>query len=312
MSKKVIVVLGATGQQGRGLVDAILEDPAHEFTARCVTRQMGDKARDLQARGCEVVCADLDDKGSLVKAFQGAHGAFVVTNFWDHMNAERELQQACNAAEAAKTANLRHVVWSSLEDTRKFIPDNNENIPWLGKYRVPHFDAKGEANEYFKRCGVPFTIVDTTFYWDNLLGFTKLQKISDDQLVMTLPMGKKKLSGIAANDIGRCVYGVFKNPQQYLGRQIGIAGEHLTGEEMATVISRITGKKVTYTSPTCAVYARQGFPGADDMANMFHFYQDYSDQFMAHRDIDATKKLHPKLQSFETFVNNHKAEFDKL
>ena len=126
--KKIIAVVGATGAQGGGLVRAILADPDGAFTARALTRNAGsDRARELASQGAEVIEADLDDETSLRKAFDGAYGAYVVTNFWvqrtpeqeqARTRAEMELDQAAAAARAAKDAELRHVVWSTLEDTR--------------------------------------------------------------------------------------------------------------------------------------------------------------------------------------------------
>src|SRR5687767_961960 len=115
MAKKILAVTGATGAQGGGLVRAILADG--EFAARAVTRNVnGEKARELAALGAEVVAANLDDEASLKKAFADAHGAFCLTNFWEHFSPEKELLQAEHLAKAAKAAGVRHAVWSTLED----------------------------------------------------------------------------------------------------------------------------------------------------------------------------------------------------
>src|SRR5689334_7782961 len=111
--KKIIAVMGATGSQGGGLVRAILAHPEHGFTARAITRKPdSDKARALAAKGAEVVAGDADDPPSLERAFAGAHGAFVVTNFWEHLSPERELDQAAAMARATRAADVAHVVWS--------------------------------------------------------------------------------------------------------------------------------------------------------------------------------------------------------
>src|SRR5918993_1578494 len=169
--KKIIVVTGATGTQGGGLVRAILADPNSGFAVRAVTRDPNkDKSKELAGAGAEVVKADLDDVESLKKAFAGAHGVYAVTNFWEHFSAEKEKAQAKNIAEAAKAAGVKHVIWSTLEDTRKFMPADDKRMPLLQeKYRVPHFDAKAEANAYFS--GLPVTYLVTSFYWDNLYLF---------------------------------------------------------------------------------------------------------------------------------------------
>ncbi len=222
----------ATGAQGGGLVRAILSDKGGGFTARAITRDPNsDKAKELAKLGAEVVAADVDDPESLKRAFQGAYGAYCVTFFWAHFSPEKELAEATAMASAAKHAGVQHVIWSTLEDTRQWVPLSDNRMPTLmGKYKVPHFDAKGEANHVFTDLGLPVTFLLTSFYWDNLIGFGMgPKKGPDGKLAITLPMGDKKLPGIAAEDIGRCAYGIFKGGREYIGKTVGIAGEHLTG-----------------------------------------------------------------------------------
>src|SRR5690349_9597922 len=158
-NSRTIAVVGATGAQGGGLVRAILADPSSGFRARAITRKAsGDKAVELRKLGAEVVEADLDNEDSLVKAFDGAYGAYCVTNYWEHFTPAKEVSQAGNMALAAKSAKLKHVVWSTLEDTRKRVPLSDNRMPTLmEKYKVPHFDAKGEADAAFVDAGVPTT-----------------------------------------------------------------------------------------------------------------------------------------------------------
>ncbi len=212
--KKVIAVVGATGAQGGGLVRAILNDPKGGFAARAITRNKdSDKAKQLAKLGAEVVEADLDNEQSLDKAFQGAYGAFCITNFWEHYSPEKEAAQARAMARAAKRAGLRHVIWSTLEDTRKWVPLDDDRMPTLmEKYKVPHFDGKGAADHFFTDEGVPTTFLLTSFYWDNMIHFGMNPKPGPDGvLAITMPMGDKKLPGIAAGDIGGCAYGIFKD-----------------------------------------------------------------------------------------------------
>src|SRR3954471_11392655 len=205
-STRIIAVVGATGAQGGGLVRAILADPSGGFRARAITRKAsGDKAAELRKLGAEVVEADLDDEASLAKAFNGAHGAYCVTNYWEHFTPAKELSQARNMAQGAKTANLQHVVWSTLEDTRKRVPLSDPRMPTLmEKYKVPHFDAKAEADALFAAAGVPTTYLLTAFYWENFIYFgLGPKKGADGKFALTLPMGQSKLSVIAAEDIGK-------------------------------------------------------------------------------------------------------------
>src|SRR3954469_25045381 len=171
MASRIIAVVGATGWQGGGLCEAILGDPNGGFACRAITRDPSkEKAQALATKGAEVVSADLDDVESLKKAFAGAYGIYGVTNFWEHFSAEKEKAQAKNIADAAKAAGVKHVIWSTLEDTRKLMSSDDKRMPMLQeKYRVPHFDAKAEANASFS--GVPTTFLVTSFYWDNLYMF---------------------------------------------------------------------------------------------------------------------------------------------
>jgi len=303
--RKIIAVVGATGAQGGGLVRAILADPAGGFAARAITRDVdSDKARALAQAGAEVVAADVDDEASLARALQGAYGAYFVTFFWAHFSPERELAQARIMANAAKAAAVRHVVWSTLEDTRRFVPLSDDRMPTLqGKYKVPHFDAKGEADHFFTDAGVPTTFLYASYYWDNLIHFgAGPAKGPDGVLQFTLPTGDAKMAGVAAEDIGRVAYGIFKAGDAYVGKTVGVAGEHLTGAQMAAALTRALGREVRLNSPSPAAYRALGFPGADDLGNMFQFYRDFEGPVNALRDVARSRALNPKLQSFDAWL----------
>jgi uncharacterized protein YbjT (DUF2867 family) len=300
----VIAVVGATGAQGGGLVRAILADKDSRFTARAITRNVNsDKAKALAASGAEVVAANVDDEVSLRRAFEGAYGAFWVTFFWDHLSVEREQAEAAAMARAAKATGVQHVIWSTLDDTRKFIPLDDPRMPTLhGKYKVPHFDGKGEADQYFRDAGVPTTFLLTVFYWDNFIYFGAGPKAGPDgTLALTMPMGDKKLPSMAAEDIGKCAYGIFQRPD-LIGRTVGIAGGHLTGEQMAAGMSKALGVPVRYTDVPPEVYRSFGFPGADDMGNMFQFKRDFNEYYCNSRSIEFARSLNPALQSYEQWL----------
>ena len=307
--KKIIAVIGSTGSQGGGLVRAILSDPNGGFAARAVTRDPNkDKAKALAGSGAEVVQANLDDVESLKKAFAGAYGVFGVTNFWEHFSAEKEKTQAKNIAEAAKAAGVKHVIWSTLEDTRKLMKADDKRMPMLQeKYRVPHFDAKAEADAYFS--GLPATLLVTTFYWDNLYMFGLAPKKDDTGVYSwTFPMGEAKLGGIAAEDIGKCAYGIFKAGPQYIGKTVGITGENLTMKEMGDKLSKGLGiGPVKYNAVDANTYRGFGFPGADEMGNMFQVYRDFEKEVLAARSADVAKQLNPQLQSFDQWLAKNKA-----
>lgn len=303
--KKVIAIMGATGAQGGGLVRAILRNPQAGFRVRAITRDAGsEKARALAEQGAEVVSADLQDPASIARAFGGAWGAYCVTFFWDHFSPERELNEARVLAEAAGKAGLRHVIWSTLEDTRKFVPLDSDQMPTLqGRYKVPHFDAKGEADAFFQGAGVPTTYLLASFYWENLIYFGSGPKPGPDgTLAITFPLGDRKMAGIASEDIGKCAFGIFKSGDEYVGRKVGIAGEHLTGTEMAKKLSRALGREVVYNAVTPETYRGFGFPGADDLGNMFQFYRDFEKQVNATRSVEVSRKLNPDLLDFDRWL----------
>lgn len=306
--RKIIAVLGSTGSQGGGLCWAILTDQSGGFACRAITRDPSkNSAKQLQSQGAEVVKGDLDDVESLKQAFAGAHGVYAVTNFWEHFSAEKEKAQAKNIAEAAKAAGVKHIIWSTLEDIRQMMSADDNRMPMLqGQYRVPHFDAKAEANAYFSE--LPVTYLVTSLYWDNLYKTGLAPKKGDDgQFTWTLPMGDSKLAGIAVEDIGKAAYGIFKAGQPYIGRTVGILGEALTIEEMGETLSRVMGVgPIRYNAVDTDTYRSFGFPGADEMGNMFQAYRDFAAQFLANRDLDETRRLNPSVQTFEQFVTRHK------
>ena len=311
MSKKIIAVTGATGAQGGGLARAILDDPDGGFTLRAITRKPDSAAAlALAARGAEVVAADLDDPASLRRAFAGAHGAFCLTNFWEHFSPEKEIAQAQALASAAKAEGVAHAIWSTLEDTRLRVPLSDDRMPTLKeKYKVPHFDAKGEADGYFRALGVPTTFLCTSFYWDNLVAFGMgPKKGPDGGLSFVLPMADKKLPGIAVEDIGRCAYGVFRRGEELVNKTVGIAGEHLTGEQMAAALSVALGQPVAYTYVPPEVYRTFGFPGADDLGNRFQYKRDFETEYCASRDLAFSRSLNPALQTFAQWLSTHAAK----
>ena len=327
-NEKLIAVVGATGSQGGGLVRAILDDPNHEFRVRALTRSTtSEKARALAEAGAEVVEADLDDGPSMRRAFDGADGAFVVTNYWAERTPEEEatrtraameLAQADTAALAAKQAGVGHVIWSTLEDTREFFV-GDEHAPSVGDehapsggdagvpdvdgaYKVPHFDAKGEADAMFREYDVPTTFLRTTFFFEGFAGGLGPVRGDDGKLTLTLPMADQLMSGIAVGDIGRTALGVFRRGQELVGATVGIAGDHLTGEQYAAALGDALGEEVLYRPLGWDEFRAQGFPGAVEMGNMFQYYAQNSARFVGDRDLSAVRALNPGLLSFRDWL----------
>src|SRR5438552_18590137 len=307
--KKVIAIVGATGAQGGGVVRAIVNDKSGGFAARALTRHpTSDKAKAVAKEGAVMAAADLDDVESLKLAFTGAYAAFCVTNFWEHFSPERELAQAKNMALAAKNADVQHVIWSTLEDTRKWVPLSDNRMPTLmGKYKVAHFDAKGEADEICRQLGVPTTFLLASFYWENFIYFgMRPKKGPDGKLTISLPMGTKKLAGIAAEDIGKAAYAIFEKGEEMIGKTVGLAGGHLTGGQMAKSMTKALGREVVYNPVTPAAFRSFGFPVADDIGNMFQFYTEFEQDCCDARGISETKTLNPELLNFDRWLSQNK------
>jgi uncharacterized protein YbjT (DUF2867 family) len=239
---------------------------------------------------------------------QGAHGLYAVTNFWEHFSPEKELAQATTLAEAAGRARVAHVIWSTLEDTCEFFPPDGTRMPvLLGHYNVPHFDAKGEANRQFTERGLSLMLLFTSFYWENFIHFGMGPKLqSNGELAFAFALGDAKLPGIAADDIGGCALGLFKRERAAIGRSVGIAGEHLSGAEMAESFTRVLGRSVRYLAVSPEEYRAFGSAGADDLGNMWQFKRDFETRFRTPRDVEASRRLWPKLQTFEQRLRSHR------
>ena len=309
--RKTIAVFGATGAQGGGLARAILADQAGAFSVRAITRNpASEKAQALARLGADIVVGDADAPETLDPALAGAYGVFCVTNFWEHSSPERELTQASAMARATKRAGAEHVVWSTLEDTRGFVPLDDDRLPTLrGKYKVPHFDAKGEADAVFQAEAAPISYLLAAFYWENFIYFGMQPHRNDTgTLTLAMPLGGQKLPGIAAADIGKCAYGVFRMGNAAHGQRFGIAGEILSGDGMAEALARALGQAVVFQDVPFDAYRALGFPGADDVGNMFQFQALQGEAFLRNRDPVFARQLNPELLSFDAWLTANAAK----
>jgi uncharacterized protein YbjT (DUF2867 family) len=308
-NQKTIAVAGATGSQGGGLARAILADKSGEYRVRALTRDPNSpKAQELAKLGAEVVAADVDDLESLKRAFDGAYGAFCVTFYWAHMSPERETTQATNLAKAAAAAGVQHAIWSTLEDTRKWYPLSDTRMPTLmGNYKVPHLDSKAEADHVFTDLGVPTTFLLTSFYWDNFITFGMGPKRgADGKLTLSLPMADAPLAGIVAEDIGRCSFGIFRHGTEYVGKYVGVASEYLRGDEIASRFTEALGEPVSYQAVPYDVYRGLGFPGADDLGNMFQFFSECEKDFRKARPLEFARTLDPGIKDLRRWLAENK------
>ncbi|MEV4077308.1 NmrA/HSCARG family protein [Nonomuraea fuscirosea] len=313
--QQIIAVVGATGAQGGGLVRAILDDRSGRFAARALTRDPASaRARKLAALGAEVVGADLDDAGSLRKAFDGAHGAFVVTNFWEPRTPEeervrpataREREQAGNAARAGQEAGVRHFVWSTLPDTRGYFRPGDGTPTFGGSYKVPHADGKAEADRFFLESGVPTTFLQANVYYEAFLDMFAPRRDESGVLVLPLGFGEARVAAHAAEDVGRTALGIFRHGLGLAGRRVSVAGSLLTGEQYAAALSLALGEPVTYQSVSPDLIRAAGFPGAAEVGNMLQYLIAAAPDLAELIDYEQLRELNPSLQSFDTWLTTH-------
>ncbi|XP_044527637.1 nmrA-like family domain-containing protein 1 [Gracilinanus agilis] len=297
-SKKVIVVFGATGNQGGSVARAILED--ENICVRVATRDVTKPAAvALQDLGAEVVKCDLNSKEDVNGILKGAYGTFLVTNFWEGHSKEKEVKQGKTVADASKHLGLEHVVYSGLENVKKLTK---------GKLEVHHFDGKGQVEEYFWSIGVPMTSVRLSAYFENFLNIWKPVKASDgDYYNLVLPMKDIPLDGISVADIGPAVASIFRSPEEFLGKTVGLSAEALTVQQYADILSKTLGKVVKDSKISLEDYEKLGLPEVKEMAAMMRFYHMRPD-----RDVQLTHKLNPKVKSFSQFVSENKDAFKDL
>jgi uncharacterized protein YbjT (DUF2867 family) len=256
--RKLIAVIGATGKQGGAVVRAL--QASRQFKVRALTRDAG-KHRELAE---EVVKADLDRPETLKAAFEGAHGVFLVTNFWEE--GTDELKQAKAAVRTAKDAGVNHFIWSTLPDVEAISG---------GKFHVPHFTGKAKVDRIVKEAGFPHhTFVIAPFFYQNLVGALVPQKQEDGTLGWILPIDPA-VRAIHMGDItqlGDFVAGAFAHPDEAgNGEYLPLVGDFLSFNEIIDTLNR-QGHKFSFKQVPKDVFATF-FPGAAEVAEMFGYFQ---------------------------------------
>ncbi|HTI08188.1 MAG TPA: NmrA/HSCARG family protein [Puia sp.] len=294
-SRPSILVLGATGAQGGSVARALLK--SNHYTVCCLTRNpLSEKALALREEGAVIVAGDLDDKESLLAAMEGCYGVFGLTNFWEHF--DKEWQQGRNLAEAALATGVKHLIYSGLPGYNRLSN---------GRYSVPHCDIKAELEQYIKDLGVPASFVHIAFYYENFFDFFPPRKGADGSYYFGFSQGNTPLAMASAEDMGAIVALMFGNPALYLGKTVGIVGEDRTCTEYAAIMSRVLGRTIRYNYIPRDVFAQLGFPGAEELANMFEVQRLH----IPHRRGDLLNCYHmnPRMQSFEVWLQRNKHKF---
>lgn len=314
-TRPIIAVADATGLLGGSVTRAILNDPQQRYRVRALMRNTrSQEAIALALRGAEVAEVELDDSNSVLQGIRGALGLFAVTDFWQHGSPERELSQARAMSTAAHLADVEHVIWSTQEDSRRWLALSDPRMPTLmQRYKVPAFDAKGEADAFFAASGVPVTLLRTGFVWEQLIALGMgPRRTGDDTLRLALPLGDAPIPSIALADVGACVRELFAAGAPPAAHAAGIASEILAGHEMAAAFTRALGESVIYESVPFATWRSSGLPGAETVANMFQFVQEFGRIYAANRPVDATRRLLPELQSFDAWLLSHRAQIPSI
>lgn len=320
-AQKTIAVMGATGLQGGAVIRAfneLKENGNKDYVVRGISRDpTSSKADAIKPFLDEFVQADADNEESMVKAFDGCYGAFVVTDFFQDFDVRHEIETTRLIKEAAKKAKLEHVVLSTLDDTRQVVKKADNKDTWkvldeeLGMY-VPHFDGKGSAARDFVS-EVPTTKLLTTMYMESFInyGMGPSRQNKDDPYAITFPMGEAKLSLVSLKDIGKCVCAILQDPSK-IGTTQGIMSEALTCASIAKSFETIFDEPVHYNSCSTEVYGSFGFPGAADLANMFRFFKEFEEEVLSSRSpSDDLLKVMGGLDKFEDWLLANESGFQR-
>ena len=295
----LVSVTGVTGKQGGAVARELLQNG---YSVRGITRNLdNDMIRELVELGMEAVVADFDDINTLKSAFTDSNGVFLMTNFWEHMNPEKEYNQGRNLIDAAVSCNVRHIVWSTLENTKEY----QDEIPYLGEYKVPHFDEKGRLSRYLEDISnnnnIIYTNLYTSFFYENLTSMMKLQPDNNGVYNLCIPMNNTLLPIVTVRDIGKMVNYAIRNG--VMGN-IGVASQHLTCGEIANILSEVMEKDVRHIYLPFDKYKELGFPGSQDLGNMFEFKNVHNQEFCRTRNINDINKCFTPLSFRDWCIEN--------
>ena len=260
MEKKTVVVIGATGSQGKGIVNALAKEGS--FNVRAITRN----PEKYSGNANEAVYADLKDLQSLKNAFKNAYGVFAVTNFWEGAD---EIAQGKNAIEAAKETGVQHFIWSTLPDVE---------IISKAAFEVPHFTLKAKVDDLVKNAGFTYsTFVQPPFYYQNLVGMLGPQPKQDGTTGWTLPIDptKKAIHMSDINDLGKVVAGAFLQPEKVgNGSYLSLATDLYSFNDIIEA-HKNNGKEHSFTQVPAEVFSTF-FEGAKELAEMFGYFENYT------------------------------------
>jgi uncharacterized protein YbjT (DUF2867 family) len=300
-TKPLITVFGATGMQGGSVVDYLLGSGMYRI--RGVTRKMDHpKARALAGRGVEMVQGDIssDNMEKLTSMMRGCHGIFLLTNYWDPSIKNKEVEIGKKLVDAAKSAGIRHLIWSTAANVEKIS----------GKKGLPFFTDKAIVEEYItnlQRSSHPFecvTFVLPSLYYQSFQTLLP-PKMEGDTVVFNIPE-TKNLQMFDVTELGLAVLNVFKNPKEMDGKRIDLCGSQLSPRELVDQYHKTTGMKARLNSIPRESYSKQPNPNAKELSLMFEWFNDYT-FFGPNGDRDLGSKVtENKLSTWEQFLKRTK------
>ena len=274
-----MLVTGATGNQGGAVADHLRK--GGEFAVRALTRDPEKPAaRALAERGAEVVKGDLDDRASLNRALEGVYGVFSVQNFWE-TGYEREVEQGERLADAARDAEVDHFVYSSVGSAHR-------------NTGLSHFESKWRIENHIRKLGLPYTIFRPVYYMDNwkvpmlremILGGTLAQPLSPD----------RPFQQVAVDDIGGFVAMALGDRDEWLGRELDLAGDERTMPEIAAAFAAAMGREIRYHQLSWEEYREAA---GQEYYEMYRWFEDVGYE----ADIPALRRVYPGLRGFEEFL----------
>jgi uncharacterized protein YbjT (DUF2867 family) len=277
--QQVFLVTGATGRQGGAVARHLLK---RGHRVRALTRDpQKPAARALAEMGAEVLGGDLDDPPSVEQALEGVYGVFAVLNFWE-AGYEREINQGTTLADAAKAAGVGHFVYSSVGSSYR-------------KTGILAFDGKWEVEEHLRRVDVPYTILRPTSLmedWEEMRG-----KIAGGTLAQPLSP-ETSLQQVSVDDVGAFAAMAFENPEQWLKREVDLAGDESTMAELAATFGRVIGGPVEYAQVSWEEF-REAY--GDDLTVMYEWFNEVGYE----ADIAALQAAYPGLTTFELYLRKH-------
>ena len=301
MTKRVIAVFGATGDQGGPIARALLQSG---FEVRAVTRNpSSEKGQALKAAGAEVVKGDLNDVESLRTVLRGAYGVFYITNVMELFMKDptaafhREVEQGKAVADACKAASTQHIIFSGMDPVKEKT----------GK-PVPNMDSRAAVEKYLDEIGVPNTSVRYPWYYENFIGFFAPTRQDDGTYALTLPMDGP-LDAMSVADGAHVVVAAFQNPQDYIGKKVGLSADKKPISDYMATISSVTGKTVRYNQVSFDEYRQQvNNPMVDALAGTFEYYSYGGPSY----NVEFTRRVYPGIPTFQQWAEKNKEALIKL